>query len=844
TELDRAAALGVSEDETVPVGVAMLLSQGRYQAVVDRYAEKVLPTPQPDAQLRVQVAGAYRALGRRDDALAQLQQALTEVTGHAPALALQGSLALDGGDVAAARKVAESLLKTDPAMVEALLLQGDVLAHAQADTAGAVRAYRQAVQARPRSLEAHGRIITLLVNSGDIAEAEKQVAALAKALPGRPLVVFYQALVAYLRNDMPRVRELTLVLQRALPLPQVHFLAGMAEKRLGSLAQAETLLAKVVRALPTAPEPIIELASLYLDQARATAALEILKPLLSAPSPHADALRIAGQAYAQVGDFRAADAAFAKAAQIRPGDARLRTSQAFSLLQRGDAEAGIRELRSAAAADAQGSTADLALVAAEMRRGNVPGALVAVDALERKQPDQPLPNLLRGRIHRSAGDAAAARQAYERVLARDAQHPQAVAELVSLDLAEQKTASVRKRFEAMLKNNPRAVPALMGLADLERREGKPAATAFAWVDKAVKASPLDPEVWKAALAFHREMGDGPALLARARDALGAVPDDSGLMLQIAEAQLAGGDSEQAVASFNRVIKLDSDNYSGHLRLAQLHLANRNLRAARIHAEHARKLQPDALPPLRLAVALARIDGGPDAAAPIVADVQRRLPDAPLGWVLEAEVALTAGQPPVAVAAFRKALQKQESTATAIQLHRALIGAKRHSEAEDFAAEWLRKHATDFAFVSYLGEDASQRQDWPAAEVHLRLAAKLRPDAAPVLNNLAYALVQRKDPQALALARQAVQLVPWSSAFMDTLASAHAAAGEVKSAIEWQDKAVTLAPQNRAYRLQLARFYLTAGQKGKAREALEVLERQGVSGAAGEDLQKLLQQTRG
>ncbi|HLL13316.1 MAG TPA: tetratricopeptide repeat protein, partial [Rubrivivax sp.] len=236
TELDRAVALGASDDETVPVGVSMLLSQGRNQAVVDRYADKALQSPQANALLRVQVATAYRALERRPDALAQLQKALSDVPGHPSALALQGSLALDGGDPATARQVAAELLKLDPALPEALLLQGDVLAHSQADTAGAVRAYRQVLQARPRSLEAHGRIITLLINSGDLAEAEKQVAALVKALPGRPLVVFYQALVAYLRNDMPRVRELTLVLQRALPLPQVHFMAGMAEKRLGAVA--------------------------------------------------------------------------------------------------------------------------------------------------------------------------------------------------------------------------------------------------------------------------------------------------------------------------------------------------------------------------------------------------------------------------------------------------------------------------------------------------------------------------------------------------------------------------------------------------------------------------------
>jgi putative PEP-CTERM system TPR-repeat lipoprotein len=430
------------------------------------------------------------------------------------------------------------------------------------------------------------------------------------------------------------------------------------------------------------------------------------------------------------------------------------------------------------------------------------------------------------------------------VLTRDPQHVQAVAELVSLDLAEHKTAAVRKRFEAMLKQNPRAVPALMGLADLERREGKPAATAFQWIDKAVKASPSDPQVWQSALAFHREMGDVPALLARARDALGAVPDDPTLSLQIAEAQLAGGDVEQAVASLNRVIKLDAENYAGHVRLAQLQLSKRNLNAARAHVERARKLQPDALPGLRVALALARLEGGPRAAAAIVADVQGRLPDAPLGWVLEGEAALADGQPPAAVVAFRKALQKQETTAGAIQLHRTLIIAKRQAEADSFAAEWQRKHGMEFAFVNYLGEDATQRQDWAAAERHLRQAIQLRPDAGPVLNNLAYVLIQRKDPKALAVAEQAVRIVPWSAAFSDTLALAHAATGQMKNAIEWQDKAVTLAPQSGAYRLQLARFYLTDGQKKKALEALEALERQGSGGTAGPDLQKLLLQARG
>jgi Tfp pilus assembly protein PilF len=135
-------------------------------------------------------------------------------------------------------------------------------------------------------------------------------------------------------------------------------------------------------------------------------------------------------------------------------------------------------------------------------------------------------------------------------------------------------------------------------------------------------------------------------------------------------------------------------------------------------------------------------------------------------------------------------------------------------------------------------------DWALAESRLKQADKLQPRSSAVLNNLAYALVQRRSPEAVPVAQRAVQFTPWAPRFMDTLALAHASVRQVDKALEWQPKAVELAPQVNAYRLQLARLFLSAGDRQKARDALEVLERRGAADVPAAELLQLQRQAQG
>ena len=834
-EFDRAEKFGAAEGQIAPYRASMWLRQGKQLLVVERYRDLSLPDPAQQVQLHTQLAQSFSELGRRQEADQVVAALLAAAPDSAAAQTLAARFAAERGDMAGARLRLRELLARNPGHAPAWVLQGNLLAMPPVDLAQSVDSFRKALALRGRMAEAHGGLITALLRQRDLNGAKAQFAAMSKALPGQPPTVYFEALLAYLGKDLPLARDLTDRLQKGVSAnPQVLMLSGMAHLGLGNLEQAEAALDKASALAPDLAEPRRELGRLYLRRGQPARALEQLKPLLDSNAVDADALAIAAQAHARLGDFRVADSAMASAATLRPGDAGIRTAAALMQIDRGRGELGLRELQASADTQPDSIDTDVLLVAAHMRRNDRAAALKALDAAGRKQPGQPMIEFLRGKVLEQSGDLPGARAAYEKVLIKDGRFRQAVDSLAALDLADSNFSAARKRYEALLKQDPKSASAMMALAEVSLYSGERPAQVTAWIDKSVRVDPLDAANWMKALQLQRSLGDGSATLARAQEAQAALRDDPQLIQQLAAAQLAQGDHQQAISNLRRLQQMQPKSAEAQLQLAMALGASGKTDAARAPLAIALELQPDAPAVVRAAIVLALQDNQPARALQLARDVQRRRPADASGWLLEADFEAHRRNPAAAEAAYRSALAKQESPQTAVKLHRALL-ATDGAAAQQFSAGWLKDFPKDAYFLVHLAEQDQIASRLPEAELRYRQALQIVPGDALVRNNLANLLLaQKKDAEALAEAQRAVKSSPQVAAVLDTLAAAHAQSRQWSQALDWQRRATELQPNDDGYRLRLVQMLVSAGEKDKAREELaKVLRRGSQSPLAGE-----------
>ena len=157
-----------------------------------------------------------------------------------------------------------------------------------------------------------------------------------------------------------------------------------------------------------------------------------------------------------------------------------------------------------------------------------------------------------------------------------------------------------------------------------------------------------------------------------------------------------------------------------------------------------------------------------------------------------------------------------------------------------AAAWQKEQPRDYGFQMHLGEAALARNDLQGASQRFRDLLVAMPENPVLLNNLAWTAGRLKAPDAISLAEKANQVAPNQPAFMDTLGMLLLEKGDVARANELLAKAVELAPQAHAIRLNQARALIKAGKKREARLVLEELAALGDKFPARAEIEKIAQ----
>ena len=823
TELRKALDAGYKADDVVPWLAKAALSQRKFKEV-NEFAGRTLSDPKAQAELLTVQAVSWLAQAKVADATRAVEAALKAKPDHAPALIEQARLKARLKDFDGALAVLDQAAKGAEGAEDALKLQGDIQLYGRNDVEAALAVYQASIKAKPDYVTGHAAVVRTLMRQGKMDDAGKALEVLKKVAAGKPDTLYLQAQYAQQNKDIKGARELAQQLLRMSPnSPLAQELAGVVELQSSALVQAEALLAKAVQGGPELAVARRGLVTVYLRTGQLDKALSHLPENINKDDADPLMVSLAGQIYMQKGDFAKAQGFFVRAAKQDPKDPAKRTSVALSRLMATGGNEGLSELQDIASGDS-GTVADMALINAHMARRDTPKALKAIDALEKKSPKDPVVGMLRGRTLAMKGDTASARKAFEQALAVKADHFPAIAALAALDMADKKPADAQKRFEAAMQQSPKAVEPVVALAGLKAGQGADKAEVAKLLAKAIDVAPADKGPRMLLIQHHLRTGEAREALTVAQNAVAAIPDNNlDLLDALGLAQLAAKEYNQAVATFGKVAAAQPQSPQPHLRMADVHMANKDSAAAANSLRKALEIKPDLLVAQRGLAGFALQGSKPADAVGIAKDMQKQRPNEAVGYLLEGDIHLSQKDLTKATVAFKTGLDKAANAELAIKYHGVLGASGKKADADKMAADWLKGHPKDVGFMFYLGGRAVATGDLKGAQAQYQRMLDAQPNNAMALNNLAWIAGQQGRPDAIALAEKANQIAPNQPPIMDTWAMLLSAKGEHDKALDIQKKVVAAQPDGAVYKLNLAKIHLAKGDKGTAKGLLTELE---------------------
>ena len=774
---------------------------------------------------RSTLGNAQLQIGKLSEAATSFKTAVALKPEYAPAQLGLARLQVANNNIDEASRLVDAVIAVNPKLAEAYAMQSDLRLF-RGDRAGAKTSLEQAVSADGSFMPARYALIQFLINDRQFDAAASQLDAARPLRTGDLRLQYFEAVIAFGKNDLVKARETTqLVLKRAPEHVPSLVLAGAVELQAKQAATAEGYLRKAVALAPQHAGARRMLVRTYLGAQQPTKALESIQPMLGAGSrSDPQLLLLAGETYLANGDMKQASAYYAAAADSKPQESFARTRLGQIALATGNADTGIRELETALALDDAPMQADMALIMGHAKKNDLTRALQAANAFAKKYPANPLSQQLLGAVHAARRDPAAARVAFTKAVELSPTYLPALINLAQLDITDNKPDDARKRFDVLIARDPKNEQALLAQADVMARTGAPPAEIAATLQRAITANPQSVAARLALINFHLRAQNYSAALSAAQEAAAAFRNEPRILGALAQAHEAAGESNQAIETLNRWIALEPASAVPLVRLAALFAKRKDYPKTIDLLRRAQKLAPGDLAITRDLVVAYLLAGKPDDAMKEAKNLQATKPQVAAGFALEGDIYSATQRWPQAERAYRDALKAEPaSEALAVKLHSALNRAGKGADADTLARKWLAEHPKDVVFRVYLAEQALGEKNYRAAVVLYQAVVALQPDNVVALNNLAWSAGQLGDPKAIGYAERAVRLAPDSAAALDTLGSLLVSKGDASKGLEYLAKAAELAPKRPDIRLNYARALAKAGRTEQARKELVALQ---------------------
>ena len=830
-ELKIAQRLGADQSVVVLLLAEAYEKQIKYKQLL----KEIYPAnfkPELNAEIQDKRGNAYLEEGQPDQALLTYREAERSNPNATAPLLGQASALIAMGELDKAEGLVSRALDIDPKAPDAWYTKG-LIAHGRGRLKEALEQYTHALELDPENYSIRVARAGVSMDLGLNKEALSDLEVLYKDDSFDPQVPYLLGVVQARLGDIEaskKAMDKANQILTAIPAEVVNshgatlLLASLVEYSLGEWEKARDHLEDYVVRYPNNPGGRKLLGSILFEKGDYDRAIMILEPALKQIPNDPKLLTTLGTAYLKKNRSLKALELLDRAVSVG-GNVEARTQHGLAELAIGKEEAGIEQLSEVFLGSDKARQAGMALVMEHLRRGENRSAAKVAKLLSERNPGNPnLLNLLAG-AETAVGDLDSARAHYREILEKDPDFVVAGINLAKIDRAEGKLAQARERLAGLAARHGGNVLVLVEQAKLEEAGGNREAA----INLAEKAVALD----ESALANQLYLGE---LYLRAQayekfDRLAqklerVFPRNQPVMELVGRGYLARGQMDKARNEFRNMSKEAGYDAQALARVAELSRAAGDLDWAAWSLVKALEVKPHWFEARLQLGDIYLQEGKQQEAADVVTYLMSNFPDNPGSRRLAGDLAQSQGRMDQAIGEYRQALQKGGGQDVVLRVYRAYLY-KGETEA---AVQFLKNHLPKGSVLkdsptlaAALAEGYLQMGDAEAAQkIYEQLVAAGLKNAG-MFNNLAMIYLHNNDPRALAMARQAHALAPERPKISDTLGWLLVKAGKPAEGLRHLRNANLRNSADRGVRYHIATALVDLGRADEAgRELRDIL----------------------
>ncbi len=469
-ELLRAKELGVEQNAVTPDLSKVFLRQGKLGEVL--LLEHVGLNPDRKVVVLASKALAKQSQGEVDDALKLLEEARASGIQSNYVQVAFASLLFAKEDITGARKLVDSVLKSDPSSASAWSLLANMEVR-EKQLEAAITAFSNAINNQAANWRALEMRALLFIRQRKFEKAQADISLLKTQFPKRPFIQYLQGL-AYFYTEKLNEAVIAFDLASAYPdnLQNVSYYLAMTHFRLGSIEQADKAAEQLYTAAPEYVTGVKLYASIKLLRKQPELALSALQVLVDKNKDDIEALNLLARAYAQVNKHKQAADLLTRVVELSPESDDAVTNLGISLLLDGQETLGLSHLKTAIKLNPLAEKADATQVMYLLKKGQYSNAMAAAEGYRDRNSALSEPMNLIGLTYLAQKKTDEAVAAFVRSNELEPGNPQAGLSLAALAVKKKDYAEARDLLGRVLDKSPTHLPTLMRIVQLDALEGK------------------------------------------------------------------------------------------------------------------------------------------------------------------------------------------------------------------------------------------------------------------------------------------------------------------------------------------------------------------------------------